>query len=662
MLTERHPDAAGAEPLGEPVAMPASPAAWLEGGLAILDPAGTAVEVHPTLQRWLGLETGPAGGIQPSFWRLLGERVPEWEGSIAVLRTGQEPFDQVDLSLTGSGGSPVEWYRLEVARRDGWVFVRLNSALPPRTELAEAGWDDHLAHPSARREMFVRLMRAEAQLEKLTRFWPGVVFSQRPDFSFQFVTPQIEDLTGVSVAEWRQQPQRFWQVVHESDARELQQQLQQAVRSARPTTNTIRLRNAQTRRISYVLEHRQPVLSRGGILLGYEGVWLDVTRQTIAENRLSSAAWKETLAVLTMGLAHDFSNIMAGIHSLSETFLSQTEPEHPFGEGLQLIRKNSMQASQLVHRIINLHLGKVGERNYHDLNEVVNELQDLLRKIIRRRIQLTTTLAPQPLPIYVDAFELQQTIINLALNAADAMPQTGTLELRTALHTEWPSPAHVQGLVPRLPCVGLTVRDTGGGIKAQHLDLVFDPFFTTKSVDKGSGLGLYNARMFVEKHHGAVSVESVLGAGATFQIWLPQADFSETERQGVGASANSGRRHRLILLGAEGTVLEDTAEFLRTLGYHVVVVTTAENAAALLASGDHPYSGLVSVLELGDLGLLPHLATWRREHPSLRVVLKPVGCDAAELEKGYLENAELVIAPDLPPDTLRERLGALFEA
>src|SRR6185369_14893478 len=102
------------------------------------------------------------------------------------------------------------------------------------------------------------------------------------------------------------------------DADEFQHQLAIIKRDKHAVSSTFRIRSAQTGRVAYILEHREPVWNENGMLLGYEVVWLDVTRQTIAEKRLSSAAWKETLAILTMGLAHDFSNVMAGIHSISE--------------------------------------------------------------------------------------------------------------------------------------------------------------------------------------------------------------------------------------------------------------------------------------------------------------------------------------------------------
>ena len=170
------------------------------------------------------------------------------------------------------------------------------------------------------------LLRAEARLEGLTRRWPCVIFSQRPDFSLQFASPNIKELTGLDAADWcRPAADRFWEVVHESDAADLQQQFKRAVQTSQPVTNTYRIRHALTGRVAYILEHRQPAITRNGLLLGYEVVWLDVTRQTIAEKRLSTAAWKETLAVLTLGMAHDFTNIIAGIHSLSESFLAQMD-------------------------------------------------------------------------------------------------------------------------------------------------------------------------------------------------------------------------------------------------------------------------------------------------------------------------------------------------
>jgi signal transduction histidine kinase len=493
----------------------------------------------------------------------------------------------------------------------------------------------------------------------LVRWWPGVVFRQRPDLSFESVSPQIEALTGLSAEAWCQPSRRFWQVVHEFDAEGLRSAIAQAGRTDQPVTHNFRVRHLHTRRISHLMEHRLASRAADGTILGYEGVWLDVTRQTVAESRLATAAWKETLAVLTMGLAHDFNNIIAGIHSLSETYLSQSGADHPFREGLELIRKNSLQASQLVHRIVQLHLGKAGKRNYHDLNQVIAELQDLVRKIVPRRIQLTVDLTATPLPVYVDAFELWQTVINLAMNAADAMPQNGQLRLRTALATNWRAPDHFVGTPPRLPAVCLSVEDNGCGIKPQHLRLIFDPFFTTKSVNKGSGLGLYNARVFVEKHQGALAVDSKPGAGCLFRLWLPQTDFSEAERDLPARTSNA--RRGLILMGELGNLREDVAELLRASGFHALIVGMDEDVGGLLRAGEYPYTALVLLLDPSDISLLPRLIGWRRAHPGLKVIVQPIGCGTDALDHGYLENADWVIPHDLSPELLCRQLNAILQ-
>jgi PAS domain S-box-containing protein len=517
---------------------PVEPAAWLENGQSILDSSGRITEINESFSQWLDQAEGGFAGR--SLWTLLNERCPEWRDRLESFRAGEKVFSEIELKLPADPTQPAQWFRLELARHIAGCVVRFHSILPPLPELEETSWDQQLRNEFARREMFLRLLRAEAQLKSLTERWPGVIFSQRADFSFRFVSPQIEALTGVAVAEWQSKPHLFWHVIHEGDAEELRQQLKQGRQSGQTFTSTFRVRHAQSGRVAYVMEHRQPHVSRGGLLLGYEGVWLDVTRQTIAEKRLSSAAWKETLSVLTMGLAHDFGNVMAGIHALSETLVDQAGGDGEFNEGVALIKQNARQASQLVHRIINLHQGRTGESNYHNLNEITADLADLVQKIIPRRMELAVVLTVEALPVYLDAVELRQVVINLVLNAIDAMPQTGRLVLRTAGLATLPSLEHFQGTLPRLPAARLSVEDNGCGIRPRDLSSVFDPFFTTKPMNKASGLGLYNARLFIDKHRGAITVESKEGTGSTFHLWLPQADFTEAAAESSPARQDGG--------------------------------------------------------------------------------------------------------------------------
>jgi signal transduction histidine kinase len=466
------------------------------------------------------------------LWDLLAQRCATWAEPLAVLRDDPEAFSATRLRLAMGPGPQAVWFRLESARHETGSFVRFQSILPPLSDLEESSWDDYLRTESARREMFVRLLRAESQLKNLTDRWPGVIFSQRADFSFRFVSPQIERLTGVGIHHWQTKPQLFWQVVHEGDADDLRAKLRTAKETRQPLSVTYRVRHLETGRVSYILEHRQTHVSGGGLLLGYEGVWLDVTRQTIAEKSLVAASLKDTLSVLTMGLAHDFGNVMAGIHALSESFLEQNSVANEFTEGLTLIKRNAQQASQLVHRIIDLHQGCTGESHYHNLNELITGIADLVRKIVPRRMECILDLCAEALPVYLDAVELRQVVIHLVLNAREAMPEDGRLVLRSSACAPLPALPGLQGARPRTPAACLSVQDSGGGIKAAHLPNIFDPFFTTKPANKGTGLGLHNARQFVERHHGGISVDTQEGAGTTVTLWLPQADFTETASGG----------------------------------------------------------------------------------------------------------------------------------
>jgi signal transduction histidine kinase len=628
---------------------------WLEGGMALVDSHGHLLDINDALAHWLGKK--PPDLSRHLLAEVLSACISAEECSLAQFLESPATFGRLTLKSAPAGPLSSQWFKLELARRDGTSFVTLNSILPPLSELEEAAWNEHLGDDLARREMFMRLLRAEQQVDRLMRCWPCVVFSQRPDFSLQFASPNIEDLTGISAEDWSRQPRRFWELVHELDASELQQQVKRGAQTGALCTHTYRLRHALTGRVIYVLEYRQPVLSRNGLLLGYDAVWLDVTRQTIAEKRLSTAAWKETLAVLTLGMAHDFRNMMAGIHSLSESFLVQVDDQHPFHEGLSLIQKSSMQASQLVQRMISLHIGQTGERNYHDLNEIARDLVELVSKLLPRRIMVRSELADDQLPVYVDLVELRQVVINLLINAADSMPNGGTLTLRTSRHAHAPALQNMRGVVPRPPCVCLAIQDTGSGIKARHLASIFDPFFTTKS--KGSGLGLYNAGIAVEKHQGAISVQSEEAVGTTFSIWLPQADLSESDPTNSPSTQTAPRRS-LLLLGRTGEILDKTAELLRSHNYHVVMATEPESLGELLQSSDYQLAGVFLLAEPDDSSIGTTLSEIRQQKQNLKVILKLAGCNQDDLNTHVLARVDLVLNSDLPESEMLAKLEGLL--
>jgi len=628
---------------------------WLAGGMAVLAANGTLLACNDALSLWVG---EPADS-------LLGRPVTDILGRVNPVWTGlfdswlQDGTGFATLLLPGDSTPHPGWVRINAARSDAGLFLHVESTLPPRVHLEEDGSSVAEASDGAGRALRLRLLRTEAQLDNLMRRWPGVIFSQRADMSFHYASPKLEELTGIPLAEWTTRSDTFWSVIHEADLAEVQQQIRRAAQSGVSVNTSFRVRHARTGRVAYILEHRHALRSDGGLLLGFEGVWLDVSRQTIAERRLSSAAWRDTLAVLTMGLAHDFGNILAGIHALAETLEPGPDGDAGLRDGMDLIKRNAMQASQLVRRVLSLHQGRPGEYAYSDLNEQVTDLAELVRKVIPRRIQFEVNASPQSLPVYVDSVELRQVFLNLAMNAVDAMPHSGRLRCTTSRHAEVPPLAHVQGVFPRLPAVCLAVEDNGLGIPQRNLGNIFDPFFTTKPVNKGSGLGLYNARLFVEKHHGAISVDSVEGVGTTFRLWLPEADFTEAER----VQERAGLRRSLLVVGAPGRPLDTTTEFLRRSGFFVVTESREDHALQLLDSLDYEFDAVlvqVSADPSPRSGQL--LRDVRERRPPVKSVLQIIGRNADEVETAWIRNASLTIPPDLPEREFGEKLRELFDS
>jgi signal transduction histidine kinase len=352
---------------------------------------------------------------------------------------------------------------------------------------------------------------------------PSVSFRQRRDFSFERISPDVAAMTGVPAERWQREKDLFLQVVEDSVS--VLRQVEAAAHTPDGVVHSFRLRNPLDERLCWIVECRRTVLDTTGSVVAYEGFWLDLTRMAHVEERLATAAWREALSPVTMGVVHDFNNALTGILSLSEFFHQQTNAQHPFHEGLALIKQNTHQAARLAHRLMRLHHDKPGRRECSDLNTLAADLVELLRRVIPKRIALTNQWATVPLPVEIDSVGFQQTMLFCALNASEAIADRGTVHVETSFHARPHAPVRFVGSMPAGPSACLSIADSGAGIRPDRLSRLFEPFFTTKPAGRGSGLGLYHARLFAEAQGGAISVESEEGKGSTFRLWFPRVSL-----------------------------------------------------------------------------------------------------------------------------------------
>ena len=359
--------------------------------------------------------------------------------------------------------------------------------------------------------------------------WPGLFFKQRADLSFEWAAPEMEKFMGATSKPMRFTPERFWAIVHPADVVMLQKQIELCQQSGQWVSHDYRVCHPNTGQVSYVSESRRALLDKSGTVFGYEGFWVDVTRQTLAERRLLLAAWKETLADLTPGLAHDFNNVLTGILSMSETCLAQLSMEHEFHESLSLIKQKAEEASQLILRITRLSQAKTGSCDYQDVNAIVTETVEILGKVVCKRIELSSssTLGAEPLPVYVDGVEFRRVLLSLALSAVNTIPGHGKLHFQSSRYDVPPVLTQLQGIFPRCPVIGLSVSAAGTGSTAKRANATFYPDASPETSIDPPDLARHSARVFAEESSGAISLESAQPDQTTFHLWLPQANFAE---------------------------------------------------------------------------------------------------------------------------------------
>jgi signal transduction histidine kinase len=269
----------------------------------------------------------------------------------------------------------------------------------------------------------------------LSALWahcPGAAFRLDADFRWTWLGESVGALTGRRARAWLADPAVWDSAVHPLDRSRHAAHRQSLEHHPRGASLWFRLLHARTGAVIWLHEFCVPEFEPGGKLRGFAGIWLDDARAARLEQRLAATAWPETLGAMTAGLVHDFNNVLTGVISLSEHFLTQIPPEHPFREGLTLLHDNGREASRWIQRFGQLHRTGPGTATWHDVNELVSDAAQILRHTLSRRYELTVHPSPEPEPVMVEAGGLQRALLMLVFRAAARMTQPGPMRLQVA--------------------------------------------------------------------------------------------------------------------------------------------------------------------------------------------------------------------------------------
>jgi PAS domain S-box-containing protein len=342
----------------------------------------------------------------------------------------------------------------------------------------------------------------------------------------------------------------------------------------------------------HISETKAPIRAPSGETIGLVGISRDVTARVQAETALRRAEEQllhaqkmEAVGQLAGGVAHDFNNVLSVILGYGEILLEELPKDDPKHADLSVIVDAAQRAAALTRQLLAFSRRRVVEPNVVDLNTTVRGVETMLRRIIGEDIDLRTTLSAEPATVRADASQLEQVIMNLTVNARDAMPEGGTLTIETASVEIHERGSAEHAVLPPGRLVRLRVTDTGVGIDVATQKRIFEPFFTTKEIGRGTGLGLSTVYGIVQQSGGQIALESEPGRGTTFTIHLPLADEPSAETaQRPSPTRPPAGAGTVLVVEDDDAVRQVTVRILRDQGYTVIDTGRPQDAAALAAT------------------------------------------------------------------------------
>jgi len=315
-----------------------------------------------------------------------------------------------------------------------------------------------------------------------------------------------------------------------------------------------------------------------------EAIAEDVTDRRALEDQFRQAQKMEAVGRLAGGVAHDFNNLLMVISGYAEVILAQMDGQHPLYEKGRAIQQAADRATTLTRQLLAFSRKQLLELKVVDVNAIVQDMERLLRPLIGENVELITLLCPEAAQTRADAGQLEQVLMNLVVNAKDAMPSGGRLTIQTQNTVVDESHRRGQQFIRPGHYVMLSVSDTGMGMDKETQSRIFEPFFTTKEKGKGTGLGLSTVYGIVKQSGGYVIVQSEKGRGSTFHIYLPQAQGVAEKHSAPVADTARGGTETILLVEDEESVRQLVRDTLVSKGYRVLEAEGGEDGLAAAAS------------------------------------------------------------------------------
>lgn len=595
---------------------------------------------------------------------------PGWDGVETTAKLWElDPDLQIVLCTAYSDYSWGEMFE-KLGQRDGLLILKkpfdsveafqLAHALTEKWRLLQKSRQKMEALEGLVAERTAELQRQQAELRVLFDLMPAKIWFKDTENNILRVNRRVAEALGKTVQEIEGKP---FAELYPREAAGVHTDDLEVIRSGVPRLDCVEKVMDSEGRDTWIQTDKVPFCDGDGKVIGIVVMAQDITARKKIEAQLFESQKMETVGKLAGGVAHEFNNILTVIIGQSELIQNDLSPGHPLTRNVTMISKASERAATLTRQLIAYGRKTFLRPDTIDLNKVIANIENSIRHLMGGDVEVRIIPAEDLPPIKADSGQIEQVIINLAMNADDAMPGGGTLTLETEniSLTQENSGENFPELKPG-EYVRLRIADTGAGMTEPVKARAFEPFFTTKDVGRGSGLGLSTSYGIIKQSGGHISVQSKPGQGTIFEIYLPQTELREKPARQLDTDDLPHGSETILLVEDDPSLRETTTSLLSRLGYRVL---PAANGIEALNLKQQYGTGHIDLL-FTDV-IIPHISgrelaeRVQGASPQTRVLFTSAYTENAFSHLDVLNQGSALIRKPFTPSELANKLRDVLE-
>lgn len=578
--------------------------------------------------------------------------------STGPSRTHEDRISNARSEFSGRGQHQRSAFAVDL--KDGSLYTEQQTITPILDARGRANHFIAIKHDASDRKCEKAVWQgSEAKFRRRFEHVLEGAYQVAPDGRILTANPALIRMLGYSTEEELLGLEFARDIYLTADARNVFLRMLESAGEVRDFETALRSKNGRS---VDVLENAWAVQDEQGVVLYYGGTLTDITDRKEREKQFEQAKKLEIVGRLAGGVAHDFNNVLTTILGYCELVLEDIGEEHRLRSDIETIQDAAQHAAGLTRQLLAFSRKQVLQPRVLDLNAIVMHVSHMLGRVLGEDIDLSTSLEPALWAVEADAGQLDQVLMNLALNARDAMSEGGKLTIGTANSALDKRYASEHPDVTAGQYVLLSVSDTGAGMSPYTLSHIFEPFFTTKEPGKGTGLGLATVHGIVKQSGGHISVQSESGRGTMFRIYLPRVEKPvEMIEPGVAGTQPLSGSETILLAEDEDRVRELVCRLLERLGYRVLVARTSDEVLQLAEQHQGAIHLLVTDVVMPEMSGCALADRVSLGHPEIKILYMSGHSSNAVADHGVVRAGMTLLEKPFTPLVLARKVRDALE-